>query len=54
MMTEQELREFITEAKRVTYAGHGNLAEPSRLKSKDLPYERGPLLLFHGGRLQNI
>ncbi len=40
-MTEQELREFITEAKRVTYAGHGNLAEPSRLKSKDLPYEKG-------------
>ncbi len=42
MMTEQALREFVVEAKRATYAGCGNKAVPSRLKSKDLPYEKGP------------
>lgn len=40
-MNENALIEFLVEAKRSTYAGHGILTKPSRNNSKDLPYERG-------------
>jgi hypothetical protein len=41
MYSDTELRNFISEAKKATYAGHGAEIKPSRLKSKDLPYEKG-------------
>lgn len=41
MYTESELREFIVEAKKSTYAGKGERAPSSRLQSIDLPYEKG-------------
>jgi len=39
--TEDELREFIVEAKVNTYAGQGNSTDSSRKNSLDLPYEKG-------------
>lgn len=37
----KELKEFLVEAKKNTYAGDGQIAEPSRPGSKDLPYSKG-------------
>ncbi|NLU51326.1 MAG: XRE family transcriptional regulator [Clostridiaceae bacterium] len=43
MYNEQRFRDFIVEAKRATYAGYGKETESSRIKSRDLPYEKGDL-----------
>ena len=37
----KELKEFLVEAKKSTYAGDGQTVDPSRLGSKDLPYRKG-------------
>ncbi len=37
----KELKEFLVEAKKNTYAGDGQAVEPSRPGSKDLPYRKG-------------
>ncbi|HYF83508.1 MAG TPA: DUF5680 domain-containing protein [Clostridia bacterium] len=37
----EELKEFLVEAKKSTYAGDGQIIAPSRLGSKDLPYKKG-------------
>lgn len=41
MFDIQNLKKFLVEAKKNTYAGNGTLAEPSRPSSKDLPYKNG-------------
>lgn len=40
-LDEKELKEFLVEAKKNTYAGNGKKVEPSRPLSKDLPFQKG-------------
>ncbi|MCX7708546.1 MAG: DUF5680 domain-containing protein [Clostridia bacterium] len=40
MFDKKEFTDFLMEAKKKTYAGHGKETRPSRLQSKDLPYTR--------------